>query len=152
MSNTNIKKLILTKIIEIIDTQIESTKLALEAAKESRDNETKCSVGDKYETSRTMMQLEVEKNRVLLNQSLKIKNQLTQIKLHKTSETIQFGNLVLTNHENYFIAFAVGKIEIGDNEYYCISLASPGGNLLKNKKRGDKIKFRGKELTITEVI
>jgi hypothetical protein len=82
MNATDIKKQILYKIIEIIDNRIESTKIALAAAKESRDNETKCSVGDKYETSRTMMQLEVEKNRVLLNQTLNIKNKLTQININ----------------------------------------------------------------------
>jgi transcription elongation GreA/GreB family factor len=151
MNATDIKKQILYKIIEIIDNRIESTKIALAAAKESRDNETKCSVGDKYETSRTMMQLEVEKNRVLLNQTLNIKNKLTQININKKHDQIEFGSLVNTNHEKYFIAFAVGKIEIGNEQYYCISMVSPVGNLLKDKKVNDTIKFQGKEITILEI-
>ena len=151
MNATDIKKQILNKIIEIIDSRIESTKMALAAAKESRDNETKCSVGDKYETSRTMMQLEVEKNRVLLNQTLNIKNKLTQIKVNNKHNSVEFGCLVKTSYENYFISFAIGKIEIDNEQYYCISLVSPVGNLLKNKKAGDRIKFQGREIIILEI-
>jgi hypothetical protein len=45
----------LTKKSAIVKTEIQ---LAIE----SRDNETKSNVGDKYETTREMMQLEIEKN------------------------------------------------------------------------------------------
>ncbi len=151
MEKANIKKNVLTKIIEIIDTQIDATKIALAAAKESRDNETKCSVGDKYETSRTMMQLEVEKNRVLLNQSLEIKSKLARIHPYKANKTVGFGSLVFTNHQNYFIAIAIGKINISNHEFYCISLASPIGKLLKDKKAGEIVEFRSEKITITEV-
>ncbi len=151
MNATDIKKQLLNKITEIIDNRIESTKIALAAAKESRDNETKCSVGDKYETSRTMMQLEVEKNRVLLNKTLNIKNKLTQINVNKKHDKIEFGSLVKTSYENYFISYAIGKIEVDNEVYYCISLVSPVGNLLKDKKARDKIKFQGREITILEI-
>ena len=60
--------------MKIIDQRIESTKQAIEYARESRDNETKCSSGDKYETGRTMMNFELEKSRMLLNKTLNTKN------------------------------------------------------------------------------
>jgi transcription elongation GreA/GreB family factor len=151
MNATDTKKQILNTIIEIIDNQIESIKIALAAAKESRDNETKCSVGDKYETSRTLMQLEVEKNRVLLNQTLNKKNKLSQISTNKKHDCVGFGSMVNTDNEKYFISFALRKIEVNNEQYYCISLNSPIGSLLKNKKAGDEINIQGKKITILEI-
>ncbi len=146
-----IKELIFRKIISILDQRIVRTRRAIELAKESRDNETKSSVGDKYETGRTLMQLEVEKNRILLIKTEKLKAELSGIDLHKQVEKVDYGSLVITSQNNYFISAAIGKIELDNKDYFCISLASPMGNLLYGRKVGDKIVFRGKEFTITEL-
>ncbi len=146
-----IKELIFRKIISILDQRIVRTRRAIELAKESRDNETKSSVGDKYETGRTLMQLEVEKNRILLIKTEKLKAELSGIDLHKEVEKVDYGSLVITSQNNYFISAAIGKIELDNKDYFCISLASPMGNLLYGRKVGDKIVFRGKEFTITEL-
>ncbi len=151
-SYTKIKQQILKKIIEILDQRIESTKQAIATAKESRDNETKCSSGDKYETSRTLMQLEVEKNRVLLNQTLNIRNELIQISFNKKFYKVEFGSLVFTNSENYFISFAIGKIEVENQNFYSISIASPIGKALKDKTPGMDFQFQNRKIIITEII
>jgi len=151
-NSTNIKKQILDKIISIIDERIKSTKLAIAFAKESRDNETKCSSGDKYETGRTMMNFELEKTRVLLNKTLSIKNDLLQIDLHKKHDKVTFGSLVFTNNGNYFISIAIGKIEVANETFYSISLASPIGKLLNNKTKDDKFSFQNREITILKIV
>jgi len=151
-NSTKIKEQILDKIIEIIDERIESTKQAIASARESRDNETKCSSGDKYETGRTMMNFELEKSRVLLNKTLNTKNELLQIDLHKKNDKITIGSLVITTNGNYFIAMGIGKIEVANATYYSISLASPIGKLLNNKKANDKFKFHGMEIIILEIV
>ena len=151
-NSTKIKEQILDKIIEIIDERIESTKKAIASARESRDNETKCSSGDKYETGRTMMNFELEKSRVLLNKTLNTKNDLLQIDLHKKNNRVTIGSLVITTNGYYFIAIGIGKIEVANETYYSISLVSPIGKLLNNKSAGDKFKFQGKEITITEIV
>lgn len=149
---STIKQSILNKIIHQLDTKIESAKQAIQSAKESRDSETKSSVGDKYETGRTLMQLEVEKNRVQLNITEKLKAELSKIDLHKKFKLVEFGSLVLSSQNNYFISSALGKIEIENEYYFCISLASPIGKLLHTKKIGDKIIFNGKEIDITAIL
>ena len=151
-NSTNIKKQILDKIISIIDERIKSTKLAIAFAKESRDNETKCSSGDKYETGRTMMNFELEKTRVLLNKTLSIKNDLLQIDLHKKHDKVTFGSLVFTSNGNYFISIAIGKIEVANETFYSISLASPIGKLLNNKTKDDKFSFQNREITILKIV
>jgi transcription elongation GreA/GreB family factor len=148
---TNIKQAIFTQIMAIIDKRIDSAKQAIASAKESRDNETKSSVGDKYETGRAMMQMELEKNRVQLNKALKLKNELEQIAPHKKYNKVEFGSLVLASNGTYFISTAIGKLVVDEKTIYSISLASPIGKLLYNKKAGDKFKFQGKEISILEV-
>jgi hypothetical protein len=152
MSKSETKEQILKKIIETIDKQIEASKQAVSAAKESRDNESKCSAGDKYEIGRTMVQLELEKSRVLLNKSLKLKNELTQLDLKRKHERVNSGSLVITNQGNYFISIGVGKIEIENRLYYAISLASPIGEKLYGKSKGETLSFQGKEIEILEIL
>lgn len=48
-----IKKQLLQEILQQLDTKIEALKVAIKLTNESRDNESKSSVGDKYETGRT---------------------------------------------------------------------------------------------------
>ncbi len=147
-----IKEKLYQQILNILDKKIDAAKLAIEAAKESRDNETKCSVGDKYETGRTMMQLEVEKNRVQLNKTLNTKKELAQIDLKRKFEKVEYGSLVITSQGNYFISMGIGKLEVDNGHYYCISLASPVGKLLKGKKIGEKIQLQGREIAIAHIV
>ena len=83
------KKKLLAEIIKTLDVKIAESVLAIESAKESRDNETKSSVGDKYETGRTLMQQEVEKNRVQLNKTELLKQELQKIDLLKRYSNIK---------------------------------------------------------------
>jgi len=146
-----IKEQLLRKIISLLDQRIELVRVAIDSAKESRDNETKSSVGDKYETGRTLMQMEVEKNRIQLTKTESLKNELLKINLHKKFDQVEFGSLVKTSQNNYFISSALGKIEVNNEIFYCISLASPIGKLLHTKKEGDQFSFQGKEILINNI-
>lgn len=146
-----IKEQIFKEIMELLDQRIELARLAIESAKESRDAETKSSVGDKYETGRTLMQMEVEKNRIQLHKAETLKAEIQKIDFQKKFKKVEFGSVVFTTQNNYFISAAMGKIVIDDTVYYCISMASPIGKLLHAKKIGDSFSFQGKEETITEL-
>jgi transcription elongation GreA/GreB family factor len=147
-----LKLAILNHIHQTLDQQTESLQSAITAAKESRDNETKSSVGDKYETGRAMVQMELEKNRVQLNKTLQLKNHISQINPQKQNNTVEFGSLVFTSAGNYFISIGMGKIEVKNESFFCISLASPMGKMLHQKKSGDKIIFQGKEIFISGIL
>lgn len=146
-----IKEQIFNQIIELLNQRITEAKHAINSAKESRDNETKSSVGDKYETGRTLMQLEVEKNRAQLNKTEFLKTELSKIDLKKKFDKVEFGSLVKTSQNNYFIASALGKFTFEDEFYFCISLASPIGKLLHAKQVGQKFSFQGKDIEILEI-
>lgn len=147
-----IKEQLFKQIISILDERIKMARIAINSAKDSRDNETKSSVGDKYETGRTLMQLEVEKNRVQLNKTEKLKLELLKIKLNKKFNSVEFGSLVISSQNSYFISTALGKIQVDGNSYFCISLASPIGKLMHTKKIGDKFNFQGHEISISNIL
>lgn len=117
-------------------------------AKESRDNDTKSSAGDKYETGRAMMQQEMDQAEKRLAQIKALKNELNRLPLEETSNKVIPGSFIKTTSGLFFIGVSLGKVEIGDQVVFAISTASPLGKLLHAKKVGDLILFNGQEQTI----
>ncbi len=147
-----LKGLIYHKILKELDRKIEVIRGAIASAKDSRNNDTKSSAGDKYETGREMMQIEIEKNEVLLNQTAKQRKELTRINISAPFHKVAFGSLVETNNGIYFISIGIGKVQVGDQTCYAISLASPIGGLLKDKAIGDEVKFQDRAFTIKGIV
>ncbi len=147
-----IKEIIVNHLHGVIDKRIETATRDIQIAKESRDNETKSTAGDKYETGRAMVQFEIEKSNVQLNKAIQLKNELAQIDVNKKLNNVVFGSIVRTNQGNYFISIGLGTIIIEQETFYAISLASPIGKVLNRKKVGDKINFLGKTIIITEIL
>jgi hypothetical protein len=148
----NIKKILVNQIGSVLDKRIETANRDIELAKESRDNETKSTAGDKYETGRAMVQFELEKSNVQLNKAIQLKSELSQINVHEKLNNAIFGSIVITNQGNYFISIGLGKIEVEKQFFFAISLASPLGKELNNKKVGDDISFMGSKIIIAEIL
>ena len=146
--NKNIKHQITEELYNSIEKKIIFLKNSIKAAKESRDNETKSSVGDKYETGRAMMQMELEKNMEQLVKAENLKNGLAKIDFHIETQKVEFGSFIETDHGNYFISIAFGKVKINETSVFCISPISPLGKILTGKITGEKINFQGKEIEI----
>ncbi len=147
-----LKSLVYHKILEELNRKIEVIRAAIASAKEARNNDTKSSAGDKFETGREMMQIEIEKNEVLLNQTAKQRMELARIDISEEFNKVVFGSLVVTDKGTYFISIGIGKIQIDDQICYAISLASPIGGLLKDKLIGDEVQFQGRVFVIKEIV
>ena len=143
-----IKEQLLKACEENIEKRIKSIREVLNSIEESRNNETKSSVGDKYETGRSMMQLEEEKSKSQLFEAYQLKQELVRIDVNKTSSKIEIGSLVETNRGNYYISIGLGKVRLVNELYYCISIKSPIGMKLMSKKVGDEIEFNGNKIEI----
>ena len=148
----NIRKEIYNHLVKDLNQKVETLKSSIKDTIEARNNDTKSSAGDKYETGREMLQIEIQKNEFQLSKTLKTLKELSSINLSKTSNIVEYGSLVLTNNGNYFISIAYGKIEIENNIFYSISLASPIGKLLLNKKAGEHFTFQEKEYTLLDIV
>jgi len=130
---------------------ISAINKALKSIEEARNNETKSSAGDKYETGRAMMQIEEDNNSRQLIQAVQLKTQLQKIDLKKKSKKVELGSMVLTNRSAYFVSIGLGEIKFEAQSYYCISPASPIGLMLMDKKKGEKFEFRGVKHEITNI-
>lgn len=148
----SIKQQLFTHCEQYIHQKIMAAQQAIEAAQKAANEETKSSVGDKYETGRAMMQLEKEKYASQLNEGLKLQKVLAQINPQAPHKTVGLGSIVTTPQANYYIAISAGKIAIDQQNYFTISLASPIGQVLQGAQEGDTITFRNQKLTITNVI
>lgn len=112
MEKSQIKELILNQLHKLLDKKIDALEQYIESAKVSRDNETKSSVGDKYETGRAMAQMELEKNQTQLVQIQNQKNELLKIDASKKYDQSEFGAIIITNLGNYFLSIGIGKIDL----------------------------------------
>ena len=150
-SEQNIKEELQLHLHHVIDRRILTYRTAARSAQASKNNETKSSAGDKYETGRAMMQVEQEKNELQWQQANQLKQTLNQIDIKPNYDKVSPGSLVTTNQGIYFIAIGIGKIKINDDIYFCISMESPIGKLLQGKLKGQRVEFMGREIDILDV-
>ena len=75
-----------------IEERIQNLEQRLKTINESKANETKSSVGDKYETGRAMLQIDEDKVLTQLQFNRATKSQLEQIKLDEKNLISQRSN------------------------------------------------------------
>ena len=142
---------IIATIQALLQQNLAEAQLALSTTQASLGNETKSTAGDKYETGRAMVQIELQK---MADQRDKIDLQLqtlARVDAHHVSNLVEFGSLVTTDKEAYFVAIGLGKVPFEGRTCYAISIDSPIGKALKGKKSGDKLQFQGREIVIRTI-
>lgn len=147
----SLKQELLRKCFESVDERIKSAENAIVSAKEASQDDTKSSAGDKYETTREMMQQEISRNEAQLYEAGKLKHALSQINIEKTSKTIQNGSIVFTDKGNFFISVSAGQFMVEEQVFFAISAVSPIGKILVGLEKGSGFRFNGKEYRITQV-
>ncbi len=126
--------------------------LSMKEMQEAVNMETKSSAGDKHETARSMMQLEIEKLSAQLKEWLTAIQEMEKIKPEKICSKGEAGALVICENANYYIAVAAGKLNCDDKNYFAISPLSPIGAELMGKTAGDDIDFRGQKIIIKNIL
>ena len=145
------KKRVIDFITILIKDKTQLLKFELDSINKEKNNLKKSSAGDKFEISRALMQTEYDK---IHNQLLILKNQLRAIKsisLSDKKKKVGVGSFIKTNKSFYFISIGLGKQIIDNNAINIISLSSPIGKLLNNKKKGDIIVFNNREELIENI-
>jgi hypothetical protein len=142
-------------LFDILQEKVEAKTIMIKnmiaTIEESRNNETKSSVGDKYETGRAMMQIELDKanEQLLITQNLR--HALNKIDIQKKCDNANLGCMIITTQGNYFLTIGQGKIEIENEKYFTISCDSPMGQLLLGKSVGESFSFRNMKIKITDI-
>jgi transcription elongation GreA/GreB family factor len=138
------------KIIDTIRTKIADKIQTFEkliAETRASNNETKSSMGDKYETSREMVQQEINNLQRQLNETVN-QQALIQKITSEPSLKVQNGALVKTDRGLFYVAASVGEISIDQQKIMTVSADSPLIKAMFGKKKGDVFTIN----TVTQTI
>lgn len=121
--------------------KIELISFSIDEIRGSMENETKSSLGDKHETSRSRMQSEHEKLSWQMDELKAQYDLLHKLDWERSTDIVSSQNLVHTNNGIFFIIIPLGKIELEDKTVYVISPVSPLGKKMIGLKVRDEIKI-----------
>lgn len=116
-----------SKILEAVKSRIaEKIQKFEKLIEETRasNNDTKSSMGDKYETGREMLQQEINNLQRQLNESLNQQSIVQKISSDPLSK-VQNGALVKTDKGLFYISASAGEIMVDEQKIMTVSAESP---------------------------
>ncbi len=137
--------------LKVVQKKLDDIQAAIDGYKVDLLSESKSSAGDKHETGRAILQLEMEKLGQQYQTVLAKKTTLSKIEF-SNSEIARIGSLVVANGNYYFLATSIGQVVYNNKTVMVISVNSPIGKLLLGKKEDDSFLFNAKQLSITKVL
>lgn len=144
------KEELLQTCLNIVETKENELKDLILATRTSANNDTKSSMGDKYETSREMLQQEINMLEKQLDEIRKQLLILRKIKIIQSDKVI-LGSLVKTAMGIFYISIGTGVIKLNTLEVMTISLSSPLASQMLHKKVGEHFTINNKAYTIEEL-
>lgn len=151
MQRLALKETLLQFCETFVSDRITRVQDSIRDVQDSLFSETKSSAGDKHETGRAMLQLEREKLGVQLAKAERMQGVLAKVNIKSPSSKVALGSLVHTAKSTYFMAVSAGEFKEKDQSVYCISMATPVGQLLMGKSVGDSVVFNGETITVLKI-
>ena len=148
----NIKQNLFNQCEAFVHKRAQTVEEIISSNQKALQSETKSSAGDKHETGRAMLQLEMEKASHQLSGIQEMKEILSKIDISKNSTIAHLGSIIETDSVNYFLSISAGQLIVNDKVYFAVSVSSPIGKLLLGKTMYDELIFNGKKSKITFVI
>lgn len=137
--------------LHFIGQRIETAETALLQAQEASNDDTKSSAGDKFETTREMMQQDIARNKNLLFDGQQNLALLKSLEHAPVGDTVRNGSLVYTDKGIFYIAVSAGQLKLADQTIFAVSAASPIGALLIGNKVGSTFAFNKNEYQILKI-
>jgi transcription elongation GreA/GreB family factor len=124
----------------------------LDELTESLTTETKSSMGDKHETSRSRMQADFEKFSLHLAEVQDQYRELQLVDPHKHFSVIANECLVICAQRIFFLTVPLGRVEVDGNDVFVISTDSPIGAQLLGKKAGEVFVFNNITYQVQKIL
>lgn len=151
-SNVSIKSKLHLICLDLVKEKIDTCNSVLQKINEAKLSDTKSSAGDKFETSREMLQGEEDRTTATLSNALILKKTVNQINPNKLCSKVELGALVIGSKQSYYICVGLGKIKLDGEAFWAISMASPIAKEMRGKVKGDSFVFNGKDCVIADII
>lgn len=142
-----------TELIKLISQKLSGKIQNFEkliAETRASNNDTKSSMGDKYETGREMLQQEINNLQVQLNEVLKQQDFLKTI-IIKASDKAEKGAIVKTERGLFFISVSLGELSFEHQKIICISPESPLAKAMNGKQKGEVFSLNNMSQKIVDI-
>lgn len=114
------------------------------------NNDTKSSMGDKYETGREMLQQEINNLQRQLNETLNQQALLQKVNAD-SSEKVQSGALIETEKGLFYIAASVGEIIVDNRKIMTVSAESPLAKAMAGLTNGQSFSLNNTSQTVKQI-
>jgi len=145
------KQDVIAAAISIVSQKIERIKAELDDLNDGNAQNSKSTAGDKHDTERAMVHLEIEKLSKSLSVEYAIRNDLEQIKPDNVNSVVSNGSLVETSRGKFLIGAACGNVHVSSTSVFCISEYSPLATELNSKSVGDIAQVNGNDFRIKSI-
>ena len=136
----------------ILESKIHELQKEIAKISEDASNETKSSMGDKYETGREMMMQEKNKLAEQLSLTFKQLSFFNQISLNGSFNSVKSGALVRLKTGFFYLVTSVGKISFEGKEVFVLSPQAPLAQSMWGKKKGEGFSMNNSEQEILEIL
>ena len=146
------KRMIHAAVLVKAQERVHQLQTQLYALQSNLGSETKSSAGDKHETGRARIQLEMER----LGQQLKrVEQDLSAVQaLHHTEELTRVGTgaLVQLDDQLLYVSVALGQMSIVSHAFQTVGPTAPLIQALSGKQVGESAVFRDKTITVIDLV
>ena len=130
---------------------MEVIKERIDNAQEAANSEDKSSAGDKYETGRSMGQLDRDMFAKQLAEAEKDYAQFKSFNPEITLKEVGRGALIELESGIFYLVAGVGSVQTDFGKILAISMNSPLAAAMSRKQKGDEILVNGKTMVIKAV-
>ncbi|MGK6352059.1 3-oxoacyl-ACP synthase [Parapedobacter sp. DT-150] len=149
---STIKAALLAACKQYVAQRLANAQQAIASASDAAADDTKSSAGDKFETTREMMQQEIGRHQQLLAEAQRMAQVLAALNARPQTGPAKLGSLVETSRGTFFLAISAGRLDIGGQAFWAVSTASPMGHQLIGVEAGDHVVFNNLEYVIHQVV
>jgi hypothetical protein len=123
-----------------LEEKLQRAKANFESVRESLDSEGKSTAGDKHETGRAMVQMELEQAGKIIRESEEMTANFNKLNF-SPGQTASAGSLVHTDKGIFFLGVPLGKISFEDQTVFCVGGLAPLFQVFIGKKEGEELSF-----------
>jgi hypothetical protein len=106
---------------------------------------------DRYDSYRTQLLRKRDMFGQQLSKIMEQRTLLERLDSNKSSDTVEYGALVITDKQKIFVSVGIGKFIFEGEEFFVISPVVPFCKAMEGKKEGDTFEFRGQQFTIKKI-
>ena len=151
MTGLEIKGVLLAECQEKVNGRYQKIKQTIVDLNEALEEKSNSGGDDGFDNSRSMIQIDIENTTKQLGEVNVLRDILQKIDISSTTNYARLGSLVRTNKATYFLSLSIGNVLVKNENYLCVALHSPIGEMLSGKLPGEKFIFNQVEQEILEI-